>query len=224
MELSYWESRWNKNNTGFHMPEGYPGLQEHWESLDLGQHPTVLVPLCGKSVDMIILEEKGASVTGVEISEKAILSFFDEHQQSYETDSYAGFQIYKSENIELWKGDFLKFPKQALSSIDLIYDKAALVALPPEKRTEYAKKLIDLSGPETSILLHHFFYPQEEMPGPPFSVSKSDIKEFFSGKFTIHLLEETQIPSKSLQPFQRRGLKSSLNERFLYLKPVFKVD
>lgn len=218
MELSYWESRWNKNKTGFHMPEGYPGLQKHWASLKLGRQPQVLVPLCGKSIDLITLEKIGADVIGVEISEKAILSLFDEHQRSYETESYAGFKIFRSGNINLWQGDFLKFPKQAVPGVDLIYDKAALVALPPNKRKAYANKLISLSCPETKILLHHFIYPQEEMPGPPFSVNTSEIEEYFSGKFTITLLEEDQIPSKRFKPFQRRGLKSPLIERLVFLQ------
>lgn len=218
MELSYWESRWNKNKTGFHMPEGYPGLLEHWASLNLGPHPQVLVPLCGKSMDLITLERFGAEVTGVEISEKAILSFFDEHQRRHRTESYAEFKIFSSKNINLWQGDFMKFPKQAVPGIDLIYDKAALVALPLKKRKAYANKLLSLSGPETKILLHHFIYPQEEMPGPPFSVTTSEIEEYFTGKFSISLLEEEQIPSKSFKPFQRRGLKSPLIERLVFLQ------
>lgn len=200
------------------MPEGYPGLQRHWASLNLGPHPQVLVPLCGKSIDLITLENMGADVIGVEISEKAILSFFDEQQRRYEAESYAGFKIFRSGDINLWQGDFLKFPKLAVPRVGLIYDKAALVALPPKNRIAYANKLLSLAGPETKILLHHFIYPQEEMPGPPFSVSTSEIEEYFSGRFTISLLEEDQIPSKRFKPFQRRGLKSPLIERLVILQ------
>lgn len=218
MELSYWESRWNKGNTGFHMPEGYPGLKEYWPSLNLPANPRVLVPLCGKSIDMIVLEQQGASVVGIEISEKAILSFFSKHRRQFETKDYAGFKIYRSEKIELWQGDFLKYPTQK-SGFNLIYDKAALVALPPDKQTAYVHKLHSLAGPDTAILMHHFLYPQHEMQGPPFSISPQKIDYYFSDRFTIHLLEKNKIPSNSFPVFRRRGLKSPLTERLLYLNP-----
>jgi len=218
MELSYWESRWNKEKTGFHMPEGYPGLRAYWPALELPSHPRVLVPLCGKTVDMIFLEGQGADVVGVEISEKAILSFLNEHNRRFETREYAEFKIYTTGTIEFWQGDFLKYPQQK-TGFDLIYDKAALVALPPHKRRAYSDKLLTFAGPQTSILLHHFIYPQDEMPGPPFSVARQEINEYFSDLFKITLLKENQIPSNHFVPFRRRGLKSPLIEHLLFLKP-----
>lgn len=218
MELSYWKSRWNKDNTGFHMPDGYPGLREHWPTFDLPSNPRVLVPLCGKSEDIIFLEQQGAAVEGVEISDKAILSFFSEHRRHSETRDYAGFRIYRSGEIELWQGDFLKYPNRE-TGLDLIYDKAALVALPPEKQKPYADKLLSLAGPRTAILLHHFIYAQDEMPGPPFSVRPEKIDDYFSSQFTIRLLKENKMPSDRFPPFQRRGLKNPITERLLFLKP-----
>lgn len=218
MELSYWESRWRKDKTGFHMPDGYPGLQKHWHSLELPPNPSVCVPLCGKSADMIFLEERGADVTGVEISEKAVRSFFSENKRDFETSSYADFTIWSSGRIQIWQGNFMKFPP-AKVDFDLIYDKAALVALPPEKRPPYADKLLNLTKSDTQILLHHFVYPQEEMPGPPFSVGTNEINEYFTRNFSSFLLEVNQIPSKQFPPFLRRGLKSPITERLILLKP-----
>lgn len=218
MELSYWESRWNKDNTGFHMPEGYPGLKKYWSELNLPPNPNVLVPLCGKSLDMIFLRNEGANVTGVEVSVKAIKSFFKENELDFETESFAGFTIYQAEGIAIWQGDFLKFPESKFN-FDLIYDKAALVALPPEKRRSYAEKLLNLSTPETKLLLHHFIYPQDEMNGPPFSVGESEIEEYFGVHFTSDLLEENIIPPEHFTPFYRRGLRSAITERFLLFNP-----
>lgn len=217
MELSYWESRWRKNNIGFHMEEAYPGLRHHWDSLPVGKSPSVLVPLCGKSPDLLFLEQKGARVTGVEYAEKAVLSFFEEHNRPFEVVTRAGFRVYQSGNIELWQGDFMKFPGGSSSGFSLIYDKAALVALPPGKRAEYMQKLMALSGTTADILLHHFIYPQQQMPGPPFSVPGEEIRERFERDFTITMLEENHLPAKRFPPFQRRGLKSPILERFLYL-------
>jgi len=218
MELSYWESRWKKDKTGFHMPGGYSALKSRWPKLTLPEAPAVLVPLCGKSADMIFMENQGAQVTGVEISEKAVRSFFKENERNFETDTYADFTIRWSGNIQIWQGDFMKFP-DSKADVDLIYDKAALVALPPEKRQTYTDKLLSLAGPGTQILLHHFMYPQQEMPGPPFSVGSAEINTYFSDRFSLHLLEENEIPSGEFIPFQRRGLESPLIERFILMKP-----
>lgn len=219
MELSYWESRWNKNNIGFHMPGGYPALQKYWNRLQLPETPHILVPLCGKTEDMIFLEQQGARVTGVEISEKAIRDFFSEHQRETETTRYGPFTIYTSGSISIWQGDFMKFPVEFAESrpFHLIYDKAALVALPPEKRVIYGKKLLTLLGPDTSVLLHHFIYPQHEMNGPPFSVNSGEIEQIFPQNLTIQTLEEAVIPPDRFPPFQRRGLKSTLTERLLFI-------
>ncbi len=200
------------------MDEGYPGLKNYWPALNLSSNSRVLVPLCGKSVDMIFLEQQGADVVGVEVSQKAVLSFFSEQRREFHTKDYSGFTIHTSGNIELWQGDFLKYPAQK-SGFDLIYDKAALVALPPTKQTSYVDKLHSLAGPDTKILLHHFVYPQHEMQGPPFSVKPQKIDDYFSDQFTLSLLEEKRIPSEQFIPFRRRGLKSSITERLLILKP-----
>jgi len=221
MELSYWESRWRKGKTGFHMPDGYPGLKRHWNLLNLPASPVVLVPLCGKTKDLVQLESFGASVVGVEISKKAILEFFSETSRAYETDSFAEFTIYRSDNIELWQGDFFKFPAKKYPDIDLIYDKAALVALPPDMRKRYSEKIIGLCGKSTSMLLHHFIYPQQQMPGPPFSVTETEVRQLFGAHFEMKTVEEGTISSDKFPPFQRRGLKSALTERLLLLNPRF---
>jgi thiopurine S-methyltransferase len=218
MELSYWESRWRKDNTGFHMPGGYPGLKTHWNVLDLPDQPEILVPLCGKTEDLLFLESQNGSVTGVEISEKAILEFFEEHNRSYRKEEAGSFTTFRSGMIELWQGDFMKFPAKK-KLFDLIYDKAALVALPPDKRTPYVEQLLKCTAPQGQLLLHHFIYPQNQMSGPPFSVTDKEIKDYFSDSYQIQILEEKSLPSDLFPPFQRRGLQSPLTERFLHLKP-----
>lgn len=220
MELSYWEARWNKDKTGFHMPEGYPGLKNHWHELSLKPNPDVLVPLCGKTPDLVQLESYDASVTGVEISEKAVRDFFKEQNRPYERQSFGEFSIYRSGSIDLWQGDFFKYPVHRASAFDLIYDKAALVALPYDKRKSYARKIINLSGRNGAILLHHFIYPQEQMSGPPFSVTEDEIDDYFSASYCIKLLEKNRLPAAQFPPFQRRGLQSPLEERLLYITPA----
>lgn len=197
------------------MADGYPPLDRHLEKLSFTTHPTVLAPLCGKSRDLMTLTRHFSHVIGVEISEKAIREFLEENSLSATESSFAEFKIFKTEQITLWCGDFIKLPSQKIPVIDLIYDKAALVALPAEKRPAYAEKLRSLCSDHTLILLHHFVYNQSEMPGPPFSVSEQELDNYFGKEFKTEILEEKNLDLNKFEKFQYRGLKSGLHERFI---------
>ncbi|TVR17400.1 MAG: thiopurine S-methyltransferase [Balneolaceae bacterium] len=217
MELSYWQSRWENGKTGFHMQGGYPGLRTHWNRLPLPQGPHVFVPLCGKTEDMIWLSSQAARVTGVEISHKAVMEFFHENGIEPQMSSFAGFTIYKSQNIEIWCGDFQKFPVHKINPVDLIYDKAALVALPERMRADYCRKIKEFCRLNTAILLHHFDYDQKEMPGPPFSISTREVQNLFGSGCAITQLEKNSLDIAQFQKFTKRGLKSYLIEYLLLL-------
>ena len=202
------------------MPEGYPMLSHYLNSLELNQYKHVLAPLCGKSHDLAELSNHFDQVTGVEISEKAIREFFREQQLDPKEKSYAEFKIYQTKSITIWCGDFLKLPVQKLPAFDLIYDKAAIVALPAHKRKAYAHKLLSLSSVESHILLHHFIYDQNEMPGPPFSVSDAELNEYFGQNFKLEVLNRNQLDLNQFEKIKKRGLKSSLTEQLLHLIPI----
>ncbi len=201
------------------MPEGYASLPKHLNQLKLPYFKNVLVPLCGKSLDLLTLSEYFDHVTGAEISEKAVLEFLAEHQPEHTKSTFADFSIYRSESFTFWCGDFLKLPPRKTPPFDLIYDKAALVALPPEKRPAYAEKIHSFCSEQTAILLHHFIYNQEEMPGPPFSVSDAEINRLFGKNFQTALLERENQDIHRFKKFVKRGLKSGLLEQFLLLTP-----
>jgi thiopurine S-methyltransferase len=217
MELSYWQSRWRKGNIGFHMKDGYPQLREYWKSLPLPASPKVLVPLSGKSKDMQWIAGQDGNVTGVEISELAVRQFYDESGIAANVSSYSSFSIYRSKDITLWCGDFLKLPESKMPEFDLIYDKSALVALPPKMRQKYVKKIISLSGARTHILLHGFSYNQQEMNGPPFSVPVKEVESFYEDEFSIKMLEKNSLNTEKFQKFKKRGLGSHFIEYLLLL-------
>jgi thiopurine S-methyltransferase len=197
------------------MPDGYPALEKHLKTLTFPQDGAVLVPLCGKSVDLIKLSKYFGRVVGVEVSEKAILEFFREQKLEYSESTFANFKIYSSGKFELWCGDFLKLPAHKIKPLDLIYDKAALVALPENKRGTYMEKMLSLTSDHTDILLHHFIYAQHEMPGPPFSVTDGELMHYMGTDYQTKILGENRIDINRFKKFQKRGLKSGLMERFI---------
>lgn len=197
----------------------YPQLPRLWPLLSLKSNARILVPLCGKSLDMQWLAEQGCNVIGVEVSAKALREFRDGYPGEFSEDSSYGFTIYRSNSIELWQGDFLKLPVTEIPRFDLIYDKAAIVALPREMRASYAKKVLELCGEHTQILLQTFEYIQKEMSGPPFSVDEKELRKYFDHRFEMTLLHE-QSKLNELSKFQRRGLSTYLSEKVYLLKPL----
>lgn len=219
MELSYWHSKWRKGNIGFHLENGYPGLENHWNSIKLKSNSAVFVPLCGKSKDLIWLSKHSDQVVGVEISDVAVDHFFKENSLDAETSSFADFTIHRAGNIEIWNGDFFKLPEHKLPSFDLIYDRASLVALPPKMRKEYATKILNLISGNTQILQHIFYYRQEEMPGPPFSVSPEELETLYGNFFELLILERNEFNVDYYKKFQKRGLESFFIEILSLLLP-----
>lgn len=197
----------------------YPKLPEIWPLLSLTSNPRVLVPLCGKSLDMRWLADRRCYVIGVEISQRALQEFRNSQPEAFHRDASHGFTIYRSSSFELWEGDFFKLPEGEISDPDLIYDKASFVALPPKSRKDYGQKILELCGKNTQILLQIFEYNQDEMNGPPFSVSEHEIRHTFGEQFSIKLLHE-QSKFEELSKFQRRGLSSYLNEKIYHLEPL----
>ena len=92
-KISVWELQWAKGETSFHLPEVNTRLLAYMNELVgvSGEDGAVadpaakniLVPLCGKSRDLIHLHALGHSVVGCEVVEQACIEFFRENQIEY---------------------------------------------------------------------------------------------------------------------------------------------
>jgi thiopurine S-methyltransferase len=98
-----------------------------------------------------------------------------------------------------------------------VYDRASLVALPPEMRARYTSHLLSILPPGTQILLITFDYPQWEMPGPPFAVSTEEVEALYRERAEVKLLAQLDVLEQNPR-FQERGL-SRLEEGIFLLRP-----
>ncbi len=203
--MSIWHQRWNENRIGFHRSLANPALTEHWSKLELDSSSHVLVPLCGKSLDMHWLAQQGHSVSGIEFVEKAVKEFFDDWaKKSLQTSTKFG-EKFTAGNINLYQADFFKVqPDDAPFSA--WYDRAALVALPPSLRTQYVDQLRKLTTPDAKGLMVTFDYPKEEMQGPPFALSDEDVEYFFRPFFEIERLQFTDLTEEDGRELSRCSL------------------
>ena len=78
--MEYWHNRWDKEQTGWHRDEFNDLLEKYWSAINPAKDGEVLVPLCGKSLDMLWLAEQGYDVVGLEIVEQAVQAFFEENK------------------------------------------------------------------------------------------------------------------------------------------------
>lgn len=189
MEAQFWHNRWRDNLIPFHKERINHYLQKYFHTLKIGDGDDVLVPLCGKSVDMRWLRERGCTVTGVELSDIAVRDFFNEQGIVASRREVGAFQILEGEGIKLLCGDFFVLDTTHTANISAVYDRAALIALPPEMRVRYVDYLESLLAPEIPMLLLTFEYPTHEIDGPPFSVDEAQVRALYAGRREVTRLE-----------------------------------
>lgn len=134
MNTSYWLQKWEQNNIAFHRSEANPVLVNYFEDLSLAKGSRVFVPLSGKTLDIGWLLAHGYRVAGAELIEIAIQQLFGELDITPQIVEMGEVKHYSAENIDIFVGDIFQVSSEMLGSVDAIYDRAALVALPADVR------------------------------------------------------------------------------------------
>lgn len=205
MDKNFWEESWEQGNIGFHQKHIHRYLQRFYSRLAVAEGDPVFVPLCGKTLDMLWLQQQGAAVIGVELSSVAVDDFFTENDIAVFQDRQGPFERYIGDNLEILCGDLFDLKPERLFGSRVVYDRASLVALPPEMRRRYALKLAALIPSGSRVLLISYDYDQTEMAGPPFAVLTDELKDLFGGAFTVELLADEDA-LESHQVLEKRGL------------------
>jgi thiopurine S-methyltransferase len=205
MHPDFWHERWQQNQIGFHQDEVHPYLSQYWPSAATGR---VFVPLCGKTLDLWWLRQQGHSVVGVELSPLAVQAFFDEADVTpAKTSNGTALECWQASDIQLYCGDFFALRSEDIAGCKMIYDRAALIALPPDLRREYVRHLHHLFPQGAQMLLVTLDYPQTEMDGPPFAVSDTEVHELYT---RVQPLTSQDVLVQN-DRFRQRGV-SRLNE------------
>ncbi|MBU0620346.1 MAG: thiopurine S-methyltransferase [Gammaproteobacteria bacterium] len=148
-----WQQCWRDRQTDFHQTEVSPLLARFWRGLDLAPGSRVFVPLCGKSLDMIWLAQQGHEVIGLELSPVAVRAFFRENHMQPTRRAVGRFTLWQSGKIAILCGDYFTASRAELGSIDVVYDRAALTALPEDLRRRYVAHLKKILPPACKVFL-----------------------------------------------------------------------
>ncbi|GBG24270.1 Thiopurine S-methyltransferase [Hondaea fermentalgiana] len=184
-------------------------LQFKDEFIQHGARHSFLVPLCGKSLDLIWLSQFGF-VAGVEISQDAIDQFRAENR--LEWDATALEQSDKAlfratvpstaNEVAIAKMDFFNLPpgwsdigaSSRRRKFDRAWDRAALVAIDPPMRSEYVDAFVQQLSNDAVVLLSSFVYPEGAHAGPPFCVPETEVRALYEPYFHVDLLMQRPIP------------------------------
>lgn len=204
-DQEFWHSKWAANQIGFHLEDVNPLLIKYWQHTNPKHQDKVFVPLCGKSEDLVWLATKHEDVQGVELSNIAVRAFFAEHFYTPMVMPINGqHELFQFDELSIYVGDFFTAP---IKPVDIVYDRASMVALPKEMRVEYVERIKSLLNAGARILLVTLDYEQQEMVGPPFSVPEDEVRELYAGYKITKLYrdeagqEHPKIAKKGLSRF-----------------------
>lgn len=210
MQPDFWHDRWRTAQIGFHRAAIDDNLIRYWPNLYLPKAARVLVPLCGKSLDLLWLRDQGHAVVGIELSDIALQSFFMENGVTARRRALPRFDLYEAEDLECYRGDLFELTPEQLEKVAAVYDRASLVSWAPERRDRYVDHMTALTGTGTQTLLVTLEYPQTDMKGPPFAVDSAEVHRLYSRHHSIRELARRDVLGD--EPRMRARGVSSLTE------------
>jgi thiopurine S-methyltransferase len=139
---------------------------------------------------------RGYHVAGAEISQVAVAALFERLKLPPSIERPSGttgdISRWSSPGLDIFVGDFFALSAAALGGVDAVYDRAALIALPPDMRRRYAAHLRDLANGAPQLLIT-LDYDQGKMAGPPFAVGEEEVRRLYGDRAPV-LLSTQELP------------------------------
>lgn len=204
MDAQFWHERWAINQIGFNQSNVNAYLVSLWPELNVASSARVLVPLCGKSIDMTWLAQQGHQVVGVELSCTAAEDYFKERGVEPEVVQRGQFTHYSQGNVEIWCGDFFALKSSDVGNCTAVYDRAALIALPAQMRWGYVEQVNRLLDDDARGLVITLDYEQSVIDGPPFAVAEDEVQQLLSPQWRVRQVGEWDVLEQSAK-FKKAG-------------------
>lgn len=192
MDAEFWRQKWREDRQGWRQAQANLMLVRDIGALGLSEGARIFVPLCGDSVDVLWLLDQGFRVVGAELVEDAVRRLFEGAEGEPDISEAGRLTYFAGERLEVFVGDLFDLGAEALGPVDAVYDRAALVALPPETRAAYAAHVAGITAKARQLLIA-FDYDQAVMAGPPFSVPEGEVRALYEGGFTVDRLESADV-------------------------------
>ncbi len=210
-DKDYWQGFWRTDDTPWTGEKVNDTFFENFGRLVslIGKpEPQIdsFVPLCGNSPAVRFLYERGTRVTGLEYVPEALERLRTEEfsELAFSEERSTTGVSFSAPRIRLLEQDI--FTLHLESQFDLIYDRGALVALPPQDWPRYSPLIAASLKPGGLLFLRCAEFIGGNFQGPPFSLDGKSARECFAG---LRLLEE-QI--ETIVPTQERFLQAGVKQ------------
>lgn len=218
MEHEFWHRAWEQGRQGWHQKSVNAHLTTWWDQFDTDKTAEVFVPLCGKSLDMLWLLKQGHSVVGNELNETAVECLFSENSIPVQSATNGDFMRWQADELSILCGDYFSLTPKHVAKSGLVFDRAALIALPQKMRQDYVKHMRTILAPGTRIFLITMAYDESKMSGPPFSVPDAEVQLLFKDGFTLEQMDSSDDPSL-VGGLAKRGL-DRLTETLYFIQRI----
>lgn len=195
-----WKEGWRANHIPFHLTHVHPLLTRFWAQLDLDTTQRVFVPLCGKSLDVMWLHDRGHQVVGVELSPVAVKALFKAAHLSPQRESHGDLARWTQQQLTIFCGDFFAMTEAELLGVQAVYDRAALTALPENLREYYVAHLHAILPADCQILLLTVEDLDDEDDADDSMCQSSEIAALYSVYFSVELLHAEYHAARTVAP------------------------
>ncbi len=171
---------------------------------------------------MLWLRQQGHHVVGIDLSVAALEQFCEQQSIEVVREQDGQLTVFRSDGWTLYAGDFFKLSPDHLDRIDRVYDRAAVIALPPLQRKKYAAHMMSILPSAAEIFVITITYDQSKMEGPPFSVSDEELQALFGEHYQISVVQSVSGPDQ-VGNLGARGV-DTLREACVVLKPKVSLE
>jgi len=205
-DMQPWERRWTGGEIAFHLQDVHHSLVKFFKHL-AGDNNSVtdaprriLVPLCGKTVDMTFMQSRGHKVTGIDGVRLAAEQYITEQgMKVIQTTKQDGFEVLELQHgnghtsfpMRFVVGDFFRIRPSVIGTFEACWDRGSLVAIDPPSRKEYVAAITAVLEKGARILLVVVEHPpmQGGKLGPPFTVTGEEVEALYGKDYQIELLQ-----------------------------------
>lgn len=187
-----WKQNWRANRIDFHLDHVHPLLLRCWPGIGVAPGARVLVPLCGKSLDLMWLHGLGHDIVGVELSTVAVNAFFRESRLRPQRSTHGALERWSQERLTIHCGDFFALQREDLHGVSAVYDRAALTALPEALRPEYVAHLRAILPDDCRILLLTVEDLDDGESEAEAGGSSAEVESLYAAHFRVRLLHVEQ--------------------------------
>ncbi len=213
---TFWVERWKNKDTGFHLCDIHPDLQAYFGRLSLKESDTVFIPLCGKTLDIHFFLQAKCKIIAVEMVELAVQQLFENLQINPQVSAWKHGKCYQSKNLTVYVGNVFDLSDEQLNSVNIVYDRAAFIALPYNLHAPYSRLIKEIANPDKQMLITVEF-DASKLQGPPFLLLPDNIKQYYGNQYQIELLHQEETINNEPN-FQEKGLTSLMRKTYLLSK------